>query len=95
MYGRFSLEPFPPERPPRLIAMGCPWNKRPAPAEVEVNGRVIWRGEPFTKPGLFTKFEIEIPVDALERNSRFVIRNTAPENDGFLKHEIHYVVIKK
>ena len=93
--GRFSCEQFPPERPFKMILMGCQWNSHSAFADVEVNGRKIWNGEVFAKKRGFNALEIEIPVDAIQRYNTFVFRNSAPMNEGHRKPEVHYVVIKK
>ena len=93
----FSCNDFPPERAPRLLLVGRAWNYRFVPTlEVEVNGRVVWRGLAFEKPRLFTVLEVEIPVDALQRGNKLVVRNVAsPDNGGAYKPEIHYAVIKR
>ena len=93
--GRFSCEMFPPERPFKLIFMGCQWNRHAAYADVEVNGRKIWSGEVFANKGLFNALEIEIPVDAIQRSNTFVFRNSAPLTESRSKPEVHYVVIRK
>ena len=92
--GRFNCDQFPPQRPFKLIATGIRWNLNPVEVEVEVNGRVIYKGKAFDPPR-YAPMEFEIPVDALRRSNRFVIRNTAPADESHRKPEIHYVVIRK
>lgn len=92
--GRFNCDQFPPQRPFKLIATGIRWNLNPVEVEVEVNGRVIYKGKAFDPPR-YAPMELEIPVDALQRSNRFVIRNTAPADESHRKPEIHYVVIRK
>jgi hypothetical protein len=62
--------------------------------ELEVNGRVVWRGGPFASRG-FKPREIEIPVDALARSNKFVLRNVSPADDSDRKAVVHYVVIRR
>ena len=92
--GRFSCEPFPPERPFTFIVVGKPWKKNQPEMELEVNGRVVWRGGPFASRG-FKPREIEIPVDALARSNKFVLRNVSPADDSDRKAVVHYVVIRR
>ena len=93
--GGFSCEPFPPPKPfvMNICARSCD-AKEKGTYEVEVNGRVIWRGEAFI-PYYYTNIEVEIPVDAIKRVNTFKIRNASPPNDDFRKALFHYVVIKK
>ena len=100
--GRFPCEPFPNDRPFTMYVAGMryldPWEKPaavPSPQmEVEVNGRVVWRGQMFDGDSYGT-MEIKLPVDAIERTNVFKIRNAGP----FVKDEgrpiINYVVIRK
>ena len=93
--GGFSCEPFPPPKPfvMNICARSCD-AKEKGTYEVEVNGRVIWRGEAFI-PYYYTNIEVEIPVDAIKRVNTFKIRNASPPKDDFRKALFHYVVIKK
>ena len=91
----FECAPFPPERPPKLIFVGMDWNGNKAPVEIEVNGRVVWKGLPFPTRHYFKPFELEVPVDALERYNKFVFRNAAPPEQSDKKAIVHYVVIRK
>ena len=93
--GRFTCEPFPPDRPYKLVFMGLQWNANDAVAEVEVNGRKIWSGTVFPKKRHFNPLEIEIPVDSMQRSNRFVFRNSAPSAEAHRKPIVHYAVIKK
>ena len=92
--GRFACEPFPPEKPFKLIVVGKPWQQTRPEMELEVNGRVVWRGEPFVSK-FFKPCEIEIPVDALARSNKFVLRNVSPADDSGRKAVVHYVVIRR
>jgi hypothetical protein len=69
--------------------------KVPPPAiEVEVNGRVIYKGQPFTRHD-FDMLEVEIPVDALSRTSTFAIRNAGEDVAHRGRPMVHYVVVRK
>ena len=100
--GKFTLEPFPPERPVTLYIMGMLFIERwdrplkvPPPAiEVEVNGRVIYKGQPFTRHD-FDMLKVEIPVDALSRTSTFAIRNAGEDVVHRGRPMVHYVVVRK
>ena len=92
--GRFTCEPFPPDRPYKLVFMGLQWNANDAVAEVEVNGRKIWSGTVFPKKRHFNPLEIEIPVDSMQRSNRFVFRNSAPSTEPHRKPIVHYAVIR-
>ena len=43
----------------------------------------------------YSPFEVEIPVDVLQRSNSFEIINTSPEADALAKAVIHYVVVRK
>ena len=62
--------------------------------EVEVNGRVVWRGEMF-KDDIYRIIEVEVPVDAIQRANVFKIRNPGPYVKDEGRPAIHYVVIRK
>ena len=93
---------FPPERPVRLMVVGMRfldrWEKPPkveAPKfEVEVNGKVVWRGAMF-QDDVYRPFTVELPTVAVRRSNTFKIRNPGPAvaNEG--RPVIHYVVIRK
>ena len=92
----FGCDDFPPERAPRLVVVGEAWSAKAFPeVEIEVNGRVVWRGVAFNVPYYFKPLEVEIPVDALQRSNRLVIRNASPESESNRKPLIHFVVIKR
>ena len=67
----------------------------PVELEVEVNGRVVWRGESPFKGGYFSAKEVSVPVDALQRGNKFSIRNVASVEHPNRKALVHYVVIRK
>ena len=100
--GSFACAMFPPERPIRLIVVGMRfldrWEKPPkvdAPKfEVEVNGKVVWRGAMF-QDDVYRPFTVELPTVAVRRSNTFKIRNPGPAvaNEG--RPVIHYVVIRK
>ena len=100
--GKFTLEPFPPEQTPKLIvtcmAFVEAWDKDfkvdMPDAEVEINGKVVWRGKMFAD-GLFKPCEIDLPVVSLTRTSTFAIRWTGPEVEHQRRPMIHYVVVRK
>ena len=100
--GKFAIEHFPPEEPPKLIVV-CQalvdyhdkdFTVELPNAELEVNGNVVWRGKMFAE-GLYKPCEIKLPVVSLLRNNTFSIRYTGPD----VKHKrlpmVHYVVIRK
>jgi hypothetical protein len=74
------------------------WEKPPKVAppemEVEVNGRVVWRGAMFAED-VYKPVEIEIPVDAIQRSNTFKIRNAGPFVKDQGRPVIHYVVLRK
>ena len=100
--GKFEIEPYPPEDPPMMyiVAQSFPdaWEKPfkvdMPDFEVEVNGRVLYRGKMFPDD-LYKPFEIELPVDALQRNNTFSIKHTGPDIDHKRRPMLHYVVVKK
>ena len=92
---KFDCRLFPPEAPPRLIIVGAAFDKDKKPMiEVEVNGQVVWRGEAF-RPYYYAPHEIELPVSAIQRSNKLVIRNAAPAEDTARLPKIHYVVIRR
>ena len=96
LFGRFQCVLFPPERPFTLVLQGKSFERDKKPFfEVEVNGRVVWRGETFDTPYYFKKLEIEIPIDALQRTNLFKIRNVGPDVHDSCTAIIHYAVVKK
>ena len=92
---KFECSPFPPSRPLKLMFVGMDWNGNKAAGEVEVNGRVVWKGLPFPTLHYFKPLEVEVPVDALERYSHFVFRTAVPPEQNDKKVIMHYVVIRK
>ena len=100
--GKFTCEPFPNPRPFKFLIAGMRyldrWEKPPKVAspqmEVEVNGRIVWRGEMF-KDDIYRTFEVEVPVDAIQRANVFKIRNPGPYVQDEGRPAIHYVVIRK
>ena len=100
--GRFTCEPFPNPRPFKMIVAGMRyldrWERPPKVApttlELEVNGRIVWRG-PLFADDVYRVTEIEIPVDALERKNTFTIRNPGPYVKDEGRPVIHYVVVRK
>ena len=92
----FRCEDYPPETPPRLVVVGMAFKAGVFPEiEIEVNGRVVWRGTTFDKSYFFTPLEVTLPVDALQRSNRLVVRNVSSASEPSRKALIHYVVIKK
>ena len=54
------------------------------------------RDDSFSKDTLQFLYSGVIPVDALQRGNKLVVRNVAsPDNGGAYKPEIHYAVIKR
>ena len=100
--GKFICEPFPNSRPFKMIVAGMRyldrWEKPPKVAppamELEVNGRVVWRGPCFAKD-VYGIMEIEIPVDAVERKNTFALRNPGPGVKDEGRPVVHYVVIRR
>ena len=100
--GKFTCEPFPNPRPFKFLIAGMRyldrWERPPKVAspqmEVEVNGRVVWRGEMF-KDDIYRIIEVEVPVDAIQRANVFKIRNPGPYVKDEGRPVIHYVVIRK
>ena len=100
--GRFAIEQFPPETPPKLIVVGQAmveyWDRKfkveLPDAELEVNGRVVWRGKMFAD-GRYKPCEIELPVYTLLRDNTFSIRHTGPDVAHKRRPMVHYVVIRK
>ena len=100
--GRFTCEPFPNYRPFKMFVVGMRyldrWEKPPKVAppemEVEVNGRVVWRGAMFSED-VYKPVEIEIPVEAINRGNTFKIRNAGPFVKDQGRPVIHYVVLRK
>ena len=100
--GRFTCEPFPNPRPFKMIVAGMRyldrWERPPKVApttlELEVNGRVVWRG-PLFADDVYRVAEIEIPVDAIERKNTFTIRNPGPYVKDEGRPVVHYVVVRK
>ena len=94
--GSFACDPFPSPEPYTMIIVAMRLREGdPVELEVEVNGRVVWRGDSLFKGGYFTAKEVKIPVDALQRSNKFSIRNTASESTPNRKPLVHYVVIRK
>ena len=99
--GHFDCVLFPPENPVRFIVTGMRyldlWEKPPKVAspqmELEVNGRVVWRGEMY-KDDVYKPFEIVIPTDAMQRSNTFILRNPGPYVKDEGRPVVHYVVIK-
>ena len=99
--GQFDCILFPPENPVRFIVTGMRyldrWEKPPKVAapqmELEVNGRVVWRGEMY-KDDVYKPFEIVIPTDAMQRSNTFKLRNSGPYVKDEGRPVVHYVVIK-
>ena len=100
--GRFTCEPFPNYRPFKMFVAGMRyldrWEKPPKVAppemEVEVNGRVVWRGAMFAED-VYKPVEIEIPVAAINRSNTFKIRNVGPFVKDQGRPVIHYVVLRR
>ena len=94
--GSFECDPFPSPVPYKMIIVAMRLREGdPVELEVEVNGRVVWRGESLFKGGYFSAKEVAIPVDALQRGNKFSIRNVASEEHPNRKALVHYVVIRK
>ena len=91
----FTCHQFPPERPPKMILVAMAFKPNGAPdMEVEVNGRVVWRGKAFVAK-YFKPLEVDLPVDALKRDDNsLVIRNATPPEEHWRKPLVHYVVIR-
>ena len=100
--GKFTLEPFPPERQITLYVMGIlfvdrwdrPFNVPPPEMVVEVNGRTVWKGQAFTRHD-FDMLKVEVPVDVLSRTSTFSIRNAGKDVAHRGRPMVHYVVVRK
>jgi hypothetical protein len=100
--GKFDCAQFPPPRPYKMIVSGLqfhdvwerPYKAQPPAFEVEVNGRVIWKGNAF-EPDAFTTIEVDVPPDALFWSNTFTIRNVGPAVPHQSRPMIHYVVIRK
>ena len=93
--GTFDIEPFPPEKPFKLILLGRAFNNRwPPEVEISVNGRVLYRGVPYPNTTM-KSLEVEIPVDALRRNSTFLVRNVSPDVHHAYTLEANYVVVRR
>ena len=93
--GMFSCNSYPPPAPYKMLIVGMHFHKKAPTVEVEVNGRVLWRGEPFVH-NKFTPLEVELPVDAMRMgDNRFVIRNASADGDPVRKAIIHYIVVRK
>ena len=93
--GRFECDPFPSPRPYKMLVVAKPHTgKRFPEIEVEVNGRRLWRGV-LKRDFYFTPHEVEIPVDVMDRNNTFVIRNAFPPPNTQRIPVVHYVVIRK
>ena len=100
--GRFTIELFPPEEPPKLIVVGQAmveyWDKsfkvELPETELDINGQTVWRGKMFAD-GLYKPCEIKLPVYALQRDNTFTIRYTGPDIEHKRRPMIHYVVIRK
>ena len=73
------------EKPPKVD---------PPNMEVEVNGRVVWRGAMFSDD-VYGHVEIEIPVDAIQRSNTFKIRNSGPFVKDQGRPVVHYVMFRK
>ena len=100
--GSFVCKLFPPEDPVKLIVTGIRfldvWEKPPKVAapelEVEVNGRVVWRGVMHAEE-MYKPFEIKLPTDVIRRDNTFTIRNPGPYVKDQGRPVVHYVVIRK
>ena len=100
--GKFTLEPFPPERQITLYVMGIlfidrwdkPFNVPPPEIVGEMNGRTVWKGQAFTRND-FDMLKVEVPVDVLSRTSTFSIRNAGKDVAHRGRPMIHYVVVRK
>ena len=100
--GKFTCEPFPNPRPFKMFIAGMRyldrWEKPPKVdppnMEVEVNGRVVWRGAMFSDD-VYGHVEIEIPVDAIQRSNTFKIRNAGPFVKDQGRPVVHYVMFRK
>ena len=92
--GMFTCNSYPPPAPYKMLIVGMRFQGKAPTVEVEVNGRVLWRGEPFVR-NKFTPLEVELPVDAMRMgDNRFVIRNASAEVDPERKAIIHYIVVR-
>ena len=90
----FECVPFPPSAPYTIVVNAMSFLEKPPTIELEVNGRVVWRGDAFIAH-YFTGKEFEIPVDALSRHNKFVIRNVSDNTPKGKQVLIHYAVVRK
>ena len=91
--GRFTCEPFPPDRPFKMFIVATSFIDDPPTIEVSVNGNVVWSGVAFENHRFKVK-EIEIPVVAIRRNNMFRIKCISQAGTR-IKALVHYVVIKR
>ena len=91
--GRFTCEPFPPDRPFKMFIVATSFIDDPPTIEVSVNGNAVWSGVAFENHRFKVK-EIEIPVVAIRRNNTFSIKCISQAGTR-IKALVHYVVIKK
>ena len=85
----FNCDNFPPDRPPTVIICGL---GHPVEMEVTVNGNVIKNEKLMFDNRRFTPVEIEVPVVALQRSNRLVVKNVSHEDR---RPQISYVVVRK
>ena len=92
----FRCDDYPPEAPPKLFVVGMAFKAGVFPEiDIEVNGRVVWHGTAFEVSYFFKPLEVTLPVDALQRSNRLVIRNVSSASEDRRMPMIHYVVIRK
>ena len=92
----FECYSYPPPAPYKMLIVGMRYTDRDATVEVEMNGRVIYRGKSFATHYSFTPLEVEVPVEAMRMGvNRFVIRNVSEEKDRNHLFVLHYIVVRK
>ena len=92
----FECYSYPPPAPYKMLVVGMRYTDRDATVEVEMNGRVIYRGKSFSTHYSFTPLEVGMPVDAMRMGvNRFVIRNVSEEKDRNHLFVLHYIVVRK
>ena len=92
----FECINYPPPNPYKMLIVGMRYTSRESTVEVEVNGRVIYRGKSFTTQSNFKPLEVEVPVDAMRMGvNKFVIRNVSEKKDRDYLFVLHYIVIRK
>lgn len=94
LVGEFECIPFPPSKAYTLIVSARSFLEEKPTIEFVLNGKSVWRGEAFIAY-YFTRIAVPLPVDALSRNNKLIIRNVSEGEPRDKKAMVHYAVVKR